>query len=91
MIFFFTRNSITSGEYFYSSNIINICLNFPGTKSFRLHACREDGTLEAQTVELGWDTATRWESDDEAMAFCFQYSRNDKPPRWVKVYTPYVS
>lgn len=60
-------------------------------KSFRLHACREDGALEAQTVELFWDTVTQWESDDEAMAFCFQYSRNDKPPRWVKVYTPYVS
>lgn len=59
--------------------------------SFRMHACREDGALEAQTVELAWDTVTQWESDDEAMAFCFQYSRPDKPPRWVKVYTPYVS
>lgn len=60
-------------------------------KSFRLHACREDGALEAQMVELTWDTITRWESDDEAMAFCFQYTRNEKSPRWVKVYTPYVS
>ncbi|XP_037914598.1 sorting nexin-27-like isoform X3 [Hermetia illucens] len=60
-----------------------------GTKSFRLHACREDGALEAQMVELTWDTITRWESDDEAMAFCFQYTRNEKSPRWVKVYTPY--
>lgn len=59
--------------------------------NFRLHACREDGGLEAQTVELAWDTITLWESDDEAMAFNFQYSRNDKPPRWVKVFTPYVS
>lgn len=60
-------------------------------KSFRLHACREDGNLEAQTVELTWDTVTEWESDEESMAFCFQYSRNEKPSRWVKVYTPYVS
>lgn len=62
-----------------------------GMKSFRLHACREDGNLEAQTVELTWDTVTEWESDEESMAFCFQYSRNEKPSRWVKVYTPYVS
>uniref|UniRef100_A0A1L8DW67 Putative sorting nexin-27 n=1 Tax=Nyssomyia neivai TaxID=330878 RepID=A0A1L8DW67_9DIPT len=60
-----------------------------GMKSFRLHACREDGSLETQTVELTWDTITRWESDEESMAFCFQYTRNDKPLRWVKVFTPY--
>uniref|UniRef100_A0A8D8NP71 Sorting nexin-27 n=4 Tax=Culex pipiens TaxID=7175 RepID=A0A8D8NP71_CULPI len=60
-----------------------------GMKSFRLHACREDGGIEAQTVELQWATISRWESDEESMAFCFQYSRSDKPPRWVKVYTPY--
>ena len=58
--------------------------------SFRLHACREDGALEAQTVELTWDTITQWESDDEGMSFCFQYTRNDKP-KWVKVFSPYVS
>lgn len=62
-----------------------------GMKSFRLHACREDGSLEAQMVELTWDSITRWESDEESMSFCFQYNRPDKPARWVKVYTPYVS
>lgn len=60
-------------------------------KSFRLIACREDGTLEQQTVDLAWNTIIRWESDEESMAFCFEYTRNEKPPRWVKVYTPYVS
>lgn len=60
-------------------------------KSFRLHACREDGSLEAQMVELTWDSITRWESDEESMSFCFQYNRPDKAARWVKVYTPYVS
>lgn len=64
---------------------------FKGMKSFRLHACREDGALEAQMVELTWDTITRWESDEESMSFSFQYNRSDKPPRWVKVFTPYVS
>lgn len=62
-----------------------------GMKSFRLHACREDGSLEAQMVELTWDSITRSESDEESMSFCFQYNRPDKPARWVKVYTPYVT
>jgi sorting nexin-27 len=60
-----------------------------GISSFRLHACLEDGTLEEQTVELQWDAITSWESDDESMCFCFQYSRNQKPQKWVKVFTPY--
>lgn len=59
-------------------------------QSFKLHACLEDGTLESQTVELKWDTIERWESDEEEMTFCFQYSsRSDKPLRWVKIMTPY--
>ncbi|XP_031635857.1 sorting nexin-27 [Contarinia nasturtii] len=62
-----------------------------GMTSFRLIACREDGSLESQTVDLMWNTILRWESDEESMAFCFEYSRNEKPPRWVKVYTPYHS
>lgn len=70
------------------SSRVYVCV---GMKSFRLIACREDGTLEQQTVELTWNTILRWESDEESMAFCFEYSRNEKPPRWVKVYTPYVS
>lgn len=56
-----------------------------------MHACREDGSMEAQMVELTWESITRWESDEESMSFCFQYNRPDKPARWVKVYTPYVS
>lgn len=61
-----------------------------GMKSFRLNAVREDGSSENQTVDLKWDTILRWESDEESMCFCFQYSRTQqKPPRWVKVFTPY--
>lgn len=25
------------------------------------------------------------------MAFCFEYVRGEKKPRWVKIFTPYVS
>lgn len=62
-----------------------------GSSSLKLHACREDGTLESQVVELQWDCVSLWEADEEAMAFCLKYNRPDKPPRWLKIFTPYVS
>lgn len=62
-----------------------------GMVGLRLHACREDGTLESQVVELRWDDVAQWEPDDEGMAFCIKYNRPEKAPRWVKIYTPYVS
>lgn len=33
----------------------------------------------------------RWDTDEEGMAFCFEYTRAEKKPRWVKIFTPYVS
>jgi hypothetical protein len=42
-------------------------------------------------VEFAWTSIKEWEVDDEAMAFCFQYQRPEKNPRWVKIFTPYVS
>lgn len=33
----------------------------------------------------------RWDTDEEGMAFCFEYVRGEKKPRWVKIFTPYVS
>lgn len=63
-----------------------------GTAAFKLHAAKEDGTLESQVVEFQWSTIARWEVDEDGMAFCFQYTRQDnRPPRWLKVFTPYVS
>lgn len=62
-----------------------------GSSGIRLHACREDGTLESQVVYLQWDNVDQWEVDDEGMAFCLKYSRGDKTARWVKIFTPYVS
>ncbi|XP_046814156.1 sorting nexin-27 isoform X1 [Vespa velutina] len=63
-----------------------------GMAAFKLHAAKEDGTLESQVVEFQWNTITRWEVDEEGMAFCFQYIRQDnRPPRWLKVFTPYYT
>ncbi|XP_048450782.1 sorting nexin-27-like [Rhincodon typus] len=33
----------------------------------------------------------RWDTDEEGMAFCFEYARGEKKPRWVKIYTPYFN
>ncbi|XP_071051620.1 sorting nexin-27 isoform X2 [Onthophagus taurus] len=60
-----------------------------GSQNLKLHACREDGTLESQVVALNWDSISQWEADDEATAFCIKYNRVDKSPKWVKIYTPY--
>ncbi|KAB0802211.1 hypothetical protein PPYR_04397 [Photinus pyralis] len=60
-----------------------------GSAGIKLHACREDGTLESQIVQLQWDCMRQWEADDEGMAFCLRYNRPDKTPRWLKIFTPY--
>lgn len=79
-----------------------------GYNSFRLQACKEDGSLQvlglvpsarvahsnssplqSQVIELRWETILAWEVDDEGMAFCVQYHRPDKAPRWLRIFTPY--
>lgn len=55
----------------------------------KLLACRTDGMPETRVVEFAWTTIIQWESNEEAMAFCFQYQRTNKSPRWVKIFTPY--
>lgn len=37
-----------------------------------------------------WSEMQRWDTDEEGMAFCFEYARGEKKPRWVKIFTPYV-
>ena len=44
---------------------------------------------QSQVIEFGWETILAWEVDDEGMAFCLQYHRPDKSPRWVRIFTPY--
>nr|CAG4647044.1 EOG090X05ZS [Megafenestra aurita]SVE92385.1 EOG090X05ZS [Megafenestra aurita] len=60
-----------------------------GFNAFRLQACKEDGSIQNQVIEFGWETILAWEVDDEGMAFCLQYHRPDKSPRWVRIFTPY--
>ncbi|CAH6916931.1 Snx27 [Phodopus roborovskii] len=58
---------------------------------FKLHACTEEGQLENQVIAFEWDEMQRWDTDEEGMAFCFEYARGEKKPRWVKIFTPYFN
>nr|ACG76411.1 sorting nexin family member 27 (predicted) [Otolemur garnettii] len=58
---------------------------------FKLHACTEEGLLENQVIAFEWDEMQRWDTDEEGMAFCFEYARGEKKPRWVKIFTPYFN
>ncbi|KAL4636155.1 sorting nexin-27 isoform X1 [Arapaima gigas] len=60
-------------------------------RHFKLHACTEDGTLENQVIAFEWGEMQRWDTDEEGMAFCFEYARGEKKPRWVKIFTPYFN
>lgn len=58
---------------------------------FKLHACTEDGQLENQVIMFEWAEMHQWDTDEEGMAFCFEYIRGEKKPRWVKIFTPYFN
>nr|XP_057940833.1 sorting nexin-27b isoform X2 [Doryrhamphus excisus] len=58
---------------------------------FKLHACTEEGTLENQVIAFEWGDMQRWDTDEESVAFCFEYARGEKKPRWVKIFTPYFN
>ncbi len=47
--------------------------------------------LQSQIIEFQWADIRQWEADDEGMSFNFEYVRTGKKPRWVKVFTSYVS
>ncbi|NXV48785.1 SNX27 protein, partial [Uria aalge] len=47
--------------------------------------------LQNQVIAFEWDEMQRWDTDEEGMAFCFEYARGEKKPRWVKIFTPYFN
>ena len=59
--------------------------------NIRLRACTEEGALEEQEHSFAWELVCQHEADMEESAFIFQYNREKKGPRWVRVYSPYVS
>lgn len=55
--------------------------------NIRLKACSEEGVTEDQEHTFSWETVCQYEADLEEGAFTFQYTRERKQPRWVKVYS----
>lgn len=47
--------------------------------------------MQSQIIDFNWETVKEWEVDDEGMSFSFKYAPPDKKPRYVKIFTPYVS
>ncbi|NXS94966.1 SNX27 protein, partial [Jacana jacana] len=51
----------------------------------------EEGAWSNLVIAFEWDEMQRWDTDEEGMAFCFEYARGEKKPRWVKIFTPYFN
>lgn len=47
--------------------------------------------LQNQAVEFTWKTIKCWEIDESNGLFSFQFQREEKSPKCVKLHTPYVS
>ncbi|KAM4644377.1 sorting nexin-27 isoform 2-T2 [Amazona ochrocephala] len=61
-------------------------------KSYQLQKlCEQRKMVMNQVIAFEWDEMQRWDTDEEGMAFCFEYARGEKKPRWVKIFTPYFN
>ncbi|RXN05436.1 sorting nexin-27-like isoform X1 [Labeo rohita] len=63
-----------------------------GEKSYQLQKLTEQRKMTMnQVIAFEWSEMQRWDTDEEGMAFCFEYARGEKKPRWVKIFTPYFN
>jgi sorting nexin-27 len=60
-----------------------------GTSAFKLQACKEDGTAESQVIEFAWNDILQYDVDTDQMSFNFEYHREGRKPRLVRIFTPY--
>uniref|UniRef100_A0AAR2JUC6 Sorting nexin 27b n=1 Tax=Pygocentrus nattereri TaxID=42514 RepID=A0AAR2JUC6_PYGNA len=61
-------------------------------KSYQLQKLAEQRKISMnQVIAFEWGEMQRWDTDEEGMAFCFEYARGEKKPRWVKIFTPYFN
>jgi hypothetical protein len=42
-------------------------------------------------IEFLWSSILQYDLDDDAAMFCFQYQRQNKAARWVKIFSNHVS
>jgi len=62
-----------------------------GYKFLRLQACRADGVLEDQVLEITWTDILEYALDADSGEFVFEYARPGKKPRRVKIFSQYAS
>uniref|UniRef100_A0A6Q2WS55 Sorting nexin 27 n=1 Tax=Esox lucius TaxID=8010 RepID=A0A6Q2WS55_ESOLU len=61
-------------------------------KSYQLQKLAEQKKMAMnQVIAFEWVEMQRWDTDEEGMAFCLEYTRGEKKPRWVKIFTPYFN
>uniref|UniRef100_A0A9J7ZJ46 Sorting nexin 27a n=2 Tax=Cyprinus carpio TaxID=7962 RepID=A0A9J7ZJ46_CYPCA len=61
-------------------------------KAYQLQKLAEQRKMTTnQVIVFEWSEMQRWDTDEEGMAFCFEYVRGEKKPRWVKIFTPYFN
>ncbi|XP_060567273.1 sorting nexin-27-like [Ruditapes philippinarum] len=60
-----------------------------GRTSFKLQACKTDGTPESQVIEFQWKDIQGYDIEEEGMAFTLEYNRPGKKPRIVQILTQY--
>ncbi|WAR00625.1 SNX27-like protein [Mya arenaria] len=57
--------------------------------SFKLRACKNDGTPESQVIEFQWADLQDYDMEEEGMVFQFEYRRPGKKPKIVQILTQY--
>jgi len=48
-------------------------------------------SLKSQVIEFSWEDIEQYELDNEQNTFNFEYRREGRKSRWVRIFTPYVS
>lgn len=48
-------------------------------------------SFQTQILEFPWPDIQQYEVDEEGMSFNFEYTKPGRKPRWVKIFTAYVS
>lgn len=57
--------------------------------AFKLLAATEDGVPEQQVVEFEWAAISQYEVEEDSGSFVMQYTRSNKSPRCIKLYSTY--
>lgn len=46
--------------------------------------------FQAKLIEFQWSDIQSYEIDRESSSFNFEFLREGRKPRWIRIFTPYV-